>query len=273
MPLHPEAISIDPMSAARACTPAFRALVDSHFDASITPEGEQRLRAHLETCADCRGYYERHLVLARLDPGVPPAVERLGAGLGLASRPKSKTQLAVWGGLAAAAAAAVALLVSAPRTEGTEGFQARGSAVSPDRAHLVVSRLNEQGVPAELWGKATLPARAELAFAYVNPAAFRYLLVLAVDEHGHVYWYYPAWLDPKDTPKAISIERTSAPRPLGDAVRHDFDGHELDLLAAFGNEPLSVSEIEARLARIQGKAGAFSLPGFVVEIRHFELAP
>jgi predicted anti-sigma-YlaC factor YlaD len=48
--------------------PCVRRLVDAHFRGDIAAESERRMRAHLPRCATCRGYYERHLVLEKLDP-------------------------------------------------------------------------------------------------------------------------------------------------------------------------------------------------------------
>ena len=41
------------------------------------------LRQHLTACAPCRNLYERHLLVAQLDPAAPAARQRLARGLGL----------------------------------------------------------------------------------------------------------------------------------------------------------------------------------------------
>jgi MFS family permease len=63
-----------------------RELVERHFAGTILPVEERSLRPHLPGCDPCRDYYERHLVLARLDPEALSAQERLARGLGLRAR-------------------------------------------------------------------------------------------------------------------------------------------------------------------------------------------
>lgn len=259
------------------CTRAARALVEAHFNASITPDGERRLRAHLERCDDCRASYERHLLLSKLDPSSTSVEARLAVGLGL--RPQRRAMpLPLFGGVALAAAAMVALVVAAPfrgaRDDGSSEFQARGSAPAvSEPARLGVFRVEGAGARSLLGADERVAPGGELAFSYTNRDAKKYLLVFASDERGHVYWYYPAWTDPKAPPSAVPIERTDAPRPLPDAVSHDFDARRVQLVAVFTDEPLSVTDVEARLSRAGGKVSAFTLPNAVIERRTLELSP
>ncbi len=55
-------------------------LIARHFTRRIRPAEETELRQHLPTCKVCHAYYERHLMLARLDPSAPSAEERSGLG-------------------------------------------------------------------------------------------------------------------------------------------------------------------------------------------------
>jgi len=58
-------------------------LIDAHFRMRISPKDERTMRAQLSTCASCKAYYERELLLAQMDPKAPTARARLAAGLGL----------------------------------------------------------------------------------------------------------------------------------------------------------------------------------------------
>jgi hypothetical protein len=229
--------------------------VDAHFRGSIDPESERRMRAHLPGCERCRRYYDRHLLLEKLDPaGLGPEV-RLARGLGLRSRNKP---VALWAFAGACAAAAV-LFAILPRTKATdEGFAARGGA-GPERAEIFAYRTNPS---ARLEPHATIRPNDAIAFAYTNAGSFRKLLVYGVDEHRHVYWYFPAWVDPNDDPHAVSISPGAELRELPEAVRHDLDGHELTLHAVFVDDDIGVRRVEGLLAQSNG-AGAPGLKGSV----------
>jgi len=75
---------------------ACRADIDAHFAGRGAVARERGLREHCLGCAPCRAYYERHLLLAELNPSALGVRERLARGLGLASRPHflRATQLA-----------------------------------------------------------------------------------------------------------------------------------------------------------------------------------
>jgi len=108
-----------------------QAMVDAHFDGTITPEDERAMRLHLDACDRCRGRYRRRLLLAGLDPAALPARERIGRGLGVRTVTGGRVPLGgrVWAtaGAVLALAAAVLLFVrQAPGPDGT-GFTARGA--------------------------------------------------------------------------------------------------------------------------------------------------
>jgi hypothetical protein len=235
------------MVAPQPRSPCVRKLVDAHFGGDIDPEGERRMRAHLPGCQGCQRYYERRLALERLDPsGLGPEV-RLARGLGLHPRKK-----AVSGRTLASACAAAALLVAAlmatKRRPSDDGFAVRGS-VAPEPAEIFAYRTN----PWErLEARARIRANDEIAFAYTNPRGFRRLLVYGVDEHGHVYWYHPAWVEPMDDPHAIAIAAGPELHELPEAIRHALDGHELAVHAVFLNDDVSVRRVESLLARSSG---------------------
>ena len=238
------------MVAPQPLPPCVRKLVDAHFRGDIDLEGERRIRAHLPECHGCRRYYERRLLLERLDPsGLGPEV-RLARGLGL--RPR-KTAISKWM-LASACAAAllVAATVATKLRPRDDSFAVRGG-VTLERPEIFAYRTN----PWErLEARATIRANDEMAFAYTNPGGFRRLLVYGVDEHGHVYWYHPAWVEPMDDPHAIAIAAGPELHELPEAIRHALDGHELAVHAVFMNDDVSVRRVESLLAKSIGASAA-----------------
>jgi len=217
--------------------------VDRHFAGTIHPDAERVLREHLPACAECTRYYERHLLLSKLDPTSLDPKARLAQGLGL--RPPKPAPWAFGAGaLGLAAAAAVALFVLSPSLN--TGFSARGTGAPPDPVHLSVFRL-ERGAAVAVRDR--IDAADELAFTYENGAGKQRLMIFGVDEHRHVYWFYPAWQDPASDPAAIAISPGARPQELREAVAHAFDGQHLTLHAIFTDEPLTVREVERRLSR------------------------
>jgi hypothetical protein len=236
------------MSESRAC--AERSLIDRHFAGRASPEGETRMRAHVGGCAPCQHYYERRLLLSELDPAAPPARERLAAGLGIGRRRRAPA--AQWTAgltLGAAAAAALVLVLRPPRPDQDAGFAGRGTAppaaapgaAPPGEAPALEIYCSSCGKPAPRLG-GSLGARASLAFAYSNPTGRKRLMVLAVDESKHVYWFYP---DLKESQVSVAIERTAVPTELPWEIDQSFAGRALRILGLFSDEPLAVNKVEA----------------------------
>jgi hypothetical protein len=218
--------------------------VEKHFSGGLDVDEERALRAHLPGCNLCRARYHRHLLLEALDPAASPVAARLARGLGLAFRGGARGRArAAWslGVLLPLAGVAALLLVwarhPAPGNSGA-GFQSRGAA----RAELHAFRLATGRAPRVLGDR--LGSREELAFAYKNPTGRRYLLVFAVDEHRHVYWYHPAWSDERSTPTAVPIERGPETIELPEGIAHAYDGQRLVLHTLFTDRAVSVREVE-----------------------------
>jgi hypothetical protein len=207
-----------------------RSLIDRHFAGRSSPRSEAAFRSHVTDCEACRAYYQRHLVLARLDPSAPPPAERLAAGLGLRPAPRGR---AVWPVLGLAAAAAALLIVARPRP--ADEFQARGG--PPAVAALEVYRAS--GGTTRPAGQ-QIAAGDELAFAYRNPGRLARLVVVGVDEGGHVYWFHP---DPAVTEAAVAIQPGPEPRELPEAIRHQYQGRKLRILGVFGDDSLSAGGV------------------------------
>jgi hypothetical protein len=236
------------------CTMRFQ--VDRHFEGTISPEAERAMREHLPTCNACEDLYRRHLLLARLDPNALPSEERIAAGLGLRSGRQAVTMSL--GVMTAVAAAAILLLRVHPAVD---GFSARGSvaALSPRTSRVLVYDVRRGSPPAPIGD--VVRAGDELAFAYENGAAKRRLAVFGVDEHGHVYWFHPAWTHEADDPVAIPIEIDDERHELPEAVLQRFDGGRLQIRSVFVDDPISVRQIEAMVR--QDPQGSLPLPGAV----------
>lgn len=236
-----------------ACS--FSGDVDRHFALRLSPEKEHSLRNHLPDCELCRRRYDRQLLLAKLDPSAKKPEERLASGLGLRASPRRFSAVFVpLGGLAAAALSLMLVVQLQGRDEA--GFAPRGAPLSG--SELIVHRATRTGAlePVE----ATIHADDELAFAYRNEGGSRFLMAFGVDEHRHVYWYYPTWLDPEEDPTAITISKVSASKELPEAIRHALDGQRLTVYGLFLEEPMTVSAIEALVQdepqRLEGLPGA-----------------
>lgn len=218
-----------------------------HFSGSISLSRERLLRAHLPTCASCRVRYARHMLLAELDPCSKGPKDRLGAALGLTvSNQPRRAYLSSAFRVVAAASIMTALLVTIYRARlhrEVQEFAARGpAAVSVGSPELLAYRVRDSERPVPLVDSMLDDDR--LAFAYVNPEGTRRLMIFGVDEHRHVYWYFPGWLDPAETPRALTIQRETHAIELPEAIRHSLDGQELIIVGLFTDEDLSVRDVE-----------------------------
>ncbi len=233
---------------------AQRRLVDLHFEGRIQPDEERALREHLPGCEACRAYYERHMLLARLDPAGRPMEQRLARGLGLsAPRPDNgrKAWLLAGSGALAAAAAAVlfSLVLRAPDPD--DGFSPRGGGTEAPATEVRVYAL-PQGSEAKPVGDA-ISAHDELAFAYRSRSPYTRLMIFGVDEQNNVYWFHPAYTDPAKDPEAIPIQADGKLHELKEAVGHDYKGKSLRIVALLASQPLRVKHVEAALQ--QGEPG------------------
>jgi len=245
--------------------PGAPSLVDAHFAGSISPAREREMRTHLPGCDSCRDYYDRQLLLSSLDPRAPSIQDRLGVGLGL-SPAKQRTARAAPIAMALCAAAALLLAVVPLRSRHGDDFVARGSSTTTLDPKLLIYRLEPGQLPHTL-GKA-MRGGDELAFAYVNPGSYEKLMIFAVDEHRHVYWYHPEWSKQTDDPHAIPIASGAEVREIPAAVSHAFDGSDLTLFAVFCNEDLSVRKVEQMIERSKSLEDPLPLKNGVVQKFH-----
>lgn len=248
-----------PTTAPDAALPRrLRRLIDRHFAGRLDPAAERALRATLPEHAAARAYYERHQLLARLDPRALTPEQRLARGLGLAPARPPARPLLLWGAASAAAAAGlVALLVGhglpvatpdrdeRAHTERAGAFSPRGAAATLPALEIFTVTAGTRSAPVS----DSIAPGVELGFAYRNPRQWPYLLLFALDAERRVYWFYPAWTDPQANPAAVPIDKRPGLHELGEAIAHDFRGPTLALHALFSDRPLTVRAIEAALRR------------------------
>lgn len=238
---------------------------------ALAPEDAAAVREHFKQCQPCQAAHARMAEMtARLGsaPGEFDAPDLAGDVMRLIRHGRSEPSRSVrheprrwfWPWLwapAAAMAAAALLLVAWPRagTDVTPGFQARGeTAISPDRwVSIEVFRGTKTGYRPV--GE-RIAADDALAFAYSNPTdhGFRYLMIVAVDDGGRVFWYYPVREGEHDNPRSLSIGKTVRAE-LQEEIRHDLTPGRVRIFGLFSKNPLEVASTEAIVTRAVRAAG------------------
>ncbi len=136
-------------------------------------------------------------------------------------------------------------------------------------------RLSDEAQPEQV--RDTLHADDGLLFSYTNlgPKPFSYLMIFAVDVNRRVYWYYPAFLDAKDNPKSISIDKGVSRVGLREVIAHPFSKGSLNLFALFSDNMLSVSDIETAALNGVNTGDGFeaAFEGVRVKTLTLEVAP
>ena len=243
-----------------------RKLIDRHFArrpflGPLGVEAEVAMRNHLAGCPSCRDYYDRHALLAQVDPQAVPVRDRLAAALGFAATEVIPRRRPWWLVGLLPLAAALVLVVFRGRTpfESDPGFTARGARVEPGLYAYRVAH----GDAGPLLGRMT--AGDELAFAYENPTRYSHLLVVAVDERGRLFWYHP---DPDVRDRAVPIAQEPGRHELPVAIRHEYSGDSLRILGIFCRQALGLAEVRPLIDR-SGCAGLRGrLPGIAcVELK------
>ncbi|AKQ70159.1 hypothetical protein A176_007071 [Myxococcus hansupus] len=166
------------------------------------------------------------------------------------TRPRSSGKEGLRGWLLApVAVAGLALLVVRLPSASTDplGFTARGAGNAAAQARLLAYAVAPGG-HTRLLGP-TLRPEQELAFAFRNPDAHRFLMVFARDASGRVHWYHPGWTDEASNPSAIPIPAGDTLRELPEAISHPLVPGPLTLHAVFLESPLTVKQMESLVAR------------------------
>jgi len=236
-----------------------------HFGRALPRTAERRMRRHLADCAGCRDLYDTQLLLE--GEGQPAAAERrerlARALLDPPARNAPRRRLVLAG---ATAAALLLLAVVVPRLARPPGFVAKGGSEGDGSRYVSVAVYARQRGTLERVRRRVAP-RQGLAFAYSNgsPRRFDRLLLFAVDERHEIYWYYPAWTDPRSNPAAVPIRQGSGIE-LPDEVTHRYGGSRLRIFALFSRRrDLTVRQVEAIADRLRREGVA------VVDLERFPL--
>jgi hypothetical protein len=215
--------------------------VDAHFAGRISPAEEAEMRRHLlEGCAACNFRYTRLAMVAKVQPGASKAQDRIAAGLGF-GRPATPSRLPLVFGLAAAAAVLAIVFLARGRED---RFATRGPALPAADLRIFQVRPGARSVPVAK----RIAATDELAFAYRNGTGKRYLFIFGVDEHRHVYWFWPAWKSAAERPAPPVTMSDGAFHEIENAVRHTYDGQRLEIYGLFTNRAWQVPELDAIVA-------------------------
>ena len=240
--------------------------IDHYFGSASALVAPAGLLQRTWRCPACRLRYERHLLLERALPdGRSRGEDRLwrsiiasagvaAAGAGSKTSPRRFLRPAV---LIASGALALALLVSRrpdTRPESPPPVARGEMAVAKTSPTLHLFRTAGEH-ETELVDR-SIRANDGILFAYSNPRAdLNYLMVFAVDAHGGVHWYYPAYERPGKNPPAARIRTGAVGVELGEEIRHPFQPGPLRMFALFLPRPMFVDEIERMVGRAWRKHG------------------
>lgn len=253
------------------------AYVSEETDIDVT----QQIKSHIAHCEGCRSLVEDVSQIAEAVGAQPGEFEDPSLTADIMSQieasdskqteetPASVAQIGApyrWIGWAAAATVIAAIAVTAylqfreaPASgDGTQmtGVAARGGPDRPDRMDQWVSlklftKITPPGETLYLPVSENVSSRDAIAVAYKDNSEtpFKYLMVLAVDHSGSIYWYYPAYTDESEDPASIEIEDEPDLQFLPDAVTHDLPTGPLTFFGIFSMTPLHVHAVESLLEK------------------------
>ena len=98
-------------------------------------------------------------------------------------------------------------------------------------------------------------------------------MIFGVDEHGHVYWFHPAWTKETDQPTAIAIDTDGKRHELREAIAHSFDGTRLEVHGLFVDRPVTGREVDAVIGKRAAPLGALAIAGAVDHVVTMTVAP
>jgi hypothetical protein len=238
--------------------------IDAHFAGRISTSDEAEMRRHLlEGCEACHFRYTRLAMVAKVQPGAPRARERIAAGLGFAPRRRPW-----WGVTFGVVAAAMVLAIVVFTRDSQDRFASRGPAAATSELRVFRASHGGRPVPAE----ASMLATDELTFAYRDGTGKHHLFIFGVDEHRHVYWFWPAWSSAAEQPAAPAIVSDGVLREIEDAVSHRYDGRSLDIYGLFTDRPWPVQELDAAIGRMPANR-PLSFPGGSLAVQHLSVTP
>lgn len=250
------------------------------LDGELSVNQCKELKEHFAQCSLCEkalGEFER--ILKRMAPSEedkdPALVNGIMAAIshGLVKRPLKEQETSrpwykwLWApAVAIAAAASVAAIcfnlgvfTAAPKsTRNTDpAFLARGGAETAEAENkrwfsFAVYARQTAGQSAYQEVRERISPDTRLVFSYTNlQKAPRQLMIFAVDNQGHIFWYYPA-IDQRH-PDPVGLDIQTGKFELSEEIKHELQPGPLKLMALFTKKPLSVSQVEHLL---KSKLGA-----------------
>ena len=245
-----------------------------------SPENRQRLR-RIQTVATHLGDLD-----AVNDIDLLPGLKvRLAATAPAPARSRRRWASPRWIGLTIAVAGiAIGLPTALLRTRNPThrpDSEFRAKMASPQRdarsrwIAINAFRLSGEAAPEPLHD--TLHVDDGLLFSYTNlgPTPFSSLMIFGLDDDHRVYWYYPAFLDARDNPRSIDIQKGGSRVALREVVAHPYREGTLTLFGVFSDQSLSVSEVEDAVRRgvRDGAALERAFDGVRVKIQKVEIIP
>lgn len=166
--------------------------------------------------------------------------------LGLDKEPRSRSWLKVSLIAASVSFLTLALIWQIGDKKEQSEFTARGADIEVEGRWVSISVF--RALDNEQYKKVDKSIRSDdaLAFSYTNGGdyPYDYLMIFAVDTHGEVFWYYPAYEDESTNPLSIDIRPSAEPIPLKEQVRHELNGGKIRIFALFSKEALDVRGVE-----------------------------
>ncbi len=245
--------------------------VDRYFAGSLGPAAVSRMFRRLWRCETCRARYERHLVYERsLPDGLAAGEERLWQSiLASADRAADSARVSTFPralrrvlsrpatllGAGAFAAAALWAVVGRP-PHPLPGVLSRGSSETETTLSPTLHLFRSIGEHATEAVDRTVHPNDGILIAYSNPSAdLAFLMVFAVDVHGDVHWYYPAYERAGENPAAPAIRTRALGVELNEEIRHPLPVGPLRVFALFLRRPLLVDEVERQVSEAWNRHG------------------
>lgn len=228
---------------------AMTKVIERHFAGDLEKSKEQAMRKHLPECASCRKYYERHMMLADLDPKALLPEERLEKALGLKRKFRMPPFLLPATAMTVVAIVLIVLFVKPINFSlKSSGFAFRGETLTQTLSpHVWVFRMQKNNKPMPVENE--IMREDELAFAYDNPTKKPYFLIVGIDELQHIYWFQPPWVDPNQNPVAPTAKTLPGKHTIPLATSHAYEGNALAVYGFFVDRSWSVKEAEAQILK------------------------
>jgi len=251
--------------------PSFEEIIQ-HLEEDLPVSRSKEIEDHMGFCAPCkkivadvRGMTSR---IAK-EPGEfrsPEFVKRVvsSAASVLKTAPERHGRpFWIWPAIAVPLVAAAALMVVLPLSNrGATGedssFVARGGAEIDPSRWISLEVFHPQGtagsyVPVQDAVQADEP----LVFSVKNnrQSPYRFMMVLGIQSTGATYWYYPAYTEPGQNPKSVSVAASQETQNLGEEIRHKLSPGWLRIVGIFSERPLDVQTIERLVAQTMAERG------------------